>query len=116
MADAIDSSSPASSVDHSQPVRNKKGHWVKGGPSPNPKGRPSIAKEREYLKTLREVVTLDEWRKIAEKAVQQAKLGNRYARDWLARYLVPEPAKAIDVDGTLSINYVNDWRNPSEQG
>ena len=64
-----------------------------GGP-----GRRRRAIERDYLATLGEAVTLDDWRDVVRAAVEAAKAGDARARDWLARYLIGEgPAKLIDL-------------------
>jgi hypothetical protein len=56
-----------------------------GGP-----GRPRRAVERDYLATLSEAVSLDDWRDIVRAAVTVAKQGDAKARDWLARHLLGE--------------------------
>ena len=54
-----------------------------GGP-----GRPPLAKEHAYLKTLASVCTVDDWRAICLRAVEDAKIGDHRARNWLAKYLI----------------------------
>jgi hypothetical protein len=54
-----------------------------GGP-----GRPRRAVEREYLATLSDAVSLDDWREIVQANVKKAKQGDASARDWLAGYLL----------------------------
>lgn len=92
-------------------LRDPQGRILPGSAPNNPRGRPSLERERAYLKTMQENVSLADWAEITMKAVKQAKQGNRYARDWLARYLVPEPKEAMDVGGALIIRYVDNWRD-----
>jgi len=54
-----------------------------GGP-----GRPRRAVEREYVAVLSDVVTVDVWRDVVTRAVEDAKAGNARARDWLSRYVL----------------------------
>ena len=51
------------------------------------KGRPGNQVAR--LEKLESVVSMDEWGKICEVAKRQALKGNRYARDWLSKFLLP---------------------------
>ena len=51
------------------------------------KGRPGNQVAR--LEKLESVVTMDDWGKICDVAKRQALKGNRYARDWLSKYLLP---------------------------
>jgi hypothetical protein len=65
------------------------------GKSGNPGGRP--AHQAKYLKSLVRLVKSDDWRKIVEKAIMQAKNGDKTARQWLADYIVGKPIQAMDV-------------------
>jgi hypothetical protein len=47
--------------------------------------------ESDYMGALLEAVTLEDWRDVVNQAVQDAKAGDKTARDWLARYLVGAP-------------------------
>jgi hypothetical protein len=44
--------------------------------------------ELDYLLALSEAVPLDDWRAIVKTAADEARKGDRYAREWLTRYLV----------------------------
>ena len=44
--------------------------------------------ESDYMSTLLDVVTLEEWRAVVEAALTAAKAGDAGARNWLAQYLV----------------------------
>lgn len=66
--------------------RNNKGQFVEGNKAG--KGRPSRAIELDYLRTLSDTVTLDDWRGICSKAVEDAKAGNPKARDWVTKYIM----------------------------
>jgi hypothetical protein len=57
-----------------------------GGP-----GRPRRATEREYLSAISESCTTDDWAAIVRKAVDDARAGDKFAREWLARFLVGNP-------------------------
>jgi len=48
------------------------------------------------LPALREGVTLDDWRAIVARAVNDAKAGKRTAREWLSRYLLPSDSEVLD--------------------
>lgn len=61
-------------------------------------GRPSRAKEVLYLKSLKACVTLDEWKLVVAKALEQAKAGKHNARVWLANYLIGKPITRIVAD------------------
>lgn len=72
--------------------RDERGKFAKGnrgGP-----GRPTANKEREYLQALGSVVSIGDWKAIAIKAKEDAIAGDRYARDWLSKYLIG-PAQNI---------------------
>jgi hypothetical protein len=51
--------------------------------------RPRRPVEHEYLTTLNGAVPLETWRKIVERAVQDALAGDAKARAWLSRSLLP---------------------------
>lgn len=60
------------------------------------KGRPKGIKHRSVRllqETFRRVAPSD-WAKVVDRALADAIDGDRFARDWLSRYLLPEP-KAI---------------------
>jgi hypothetical protein len=57
----------------------------------DPPGRPPRRRraiEREYLATLSEAVSLDDWREIVLATVGAAKVGDARAREWLTRLLI----------------------------
>jgi len=67
--------------------RSLKGRFALGnkcGP-----GRPRRAREEEYCRAFREGVTLEDWRRIVRRAVEQALAGDAAARNFLARHLLP---------------------------
>ena len=57
-----------------------------GGP-----GRPKRQTEEDYLHTLSERVPLALWAEIVDKAASDAAAGDAKARDWLSKYLMPQP-------------------------
>ena len=44
--------------------------------------------EGDYMATILDTVTLDDWREVVEGALVAAKTGDARARDWLGQYLV----------------------------
>jgi hypothetical protein len=94
-----------------------------GGPRPGA-GRKST-KTAGYQATRRamieRVVTGKRWRAIVEKAVDLAEDGDRYAREWLASYVVGAPPKEVVLKGdeehpfklkTYQVVSPDDWPDP----
>ena len=71
--------------------RNSQGQFAPG--NPGGPGRPRRVAERDYLVTLSEECPLEIWRAICRRAVADALAGDPRARDWLARYLLGNPAE-----------------------
>jgi hypothetical protein len=61
-----------------------------GGP-----GRPKKEREVRFMEITLSAVTFEDWQKIVEKAVIQAKRGDNAARKWLGDYLVGVPVQRI---------------------
>jgi hypothetical protein len=57
-----------------------------------------LQKESDRLETLREVVTADAWRAVCMRALKQAVDGDARAREWLAKYLLPEVGNGDNAD------------------
>lgn len=72
-------------------ARDAKGRFPKGK-SGNPKGRPRKEVERAYLDATYAAVTVNDWKAIVRKAVNDAKAGDPAARTWLRNLLVPKDA------------------------
>src|SRR5262245_42124473 len=70
--------------------RDCRGRFAAG--NPGGPGRPRRATEEEYLRALSRIVSLEDLRAIARRAVADAKKGNARARDWVSKYLLGEPA------------------------
>ena len=75
-----------------QNPKERPAHLWKPGQSGNPKGRPKRAFERAYLDATIGSVSLADWSDIIGKAVEQARDGDDRARNFLAKYLMPEQA------------------------
>jgi hypothetical protein len=65
-----------------------------GGP-----GRPRRAIEADYLAALSEAVSMDSWRAVVARAVEQAQAGDFKAREWIADRLLGKPTG----DGLLKL-------------
>jgi len=63
-------------------------------PTGRPPGRPPAKRERQFFETLCAKVPQEEWGHIIDAALVQAKDGDRYAREWLGKYLLPPPGRA----------------------
>jgi hypothetical protein len=91
------------------PQRDDKGRFTKGA-SGNPKGRSPREVEREYLDITIGAVTPDNWKKIVDRAVMEAELGDKDARKWLSEYLLGKPKQRVDVttddQPIFNFNYV----------
>ena len=75
--------------------RNDNGTFAPG--NPGGPGRPRRTLEREYLAVLLDTISISDWRAIIAKAVDDAKAGDGRARDWLARYILPQPLKPTEL-------------------
>jgi hypothetical protein len=71
--------------------RNRQGQFALG--NPGGPGRPRRVTEIDYLAALAEEVPLEMWRAICRRAAADAKAGDAKARDWVARYLLGNPAE-----------------------
>ena len=78
--------------------RDKAGRFTKGHPgNPNATGRPKRKTEDEYLLALQKCVKPEDWKAICQRAVIDAKKGDRSARQWLSDYLLGKPQQFVDV-------------------
>jgi len=67
-------------------------------------GRPSHVVEEKRLEIMKEVISDADWVDIINTAKQQALQGERYARDWLSKYILgPAPERAV-VQDNRSVN------------
>ena len=66
------------------------GRWLPGV-SGNRMGRPPKRKEERFVRLIAEEVSDEDVRAIIRRAVEDAKEGNRWARDWLWQYAVGKP-------------------------
>jgi hypothetical protein len=90
-------------------TRDENGRFVKGETG-NPKGRPPRAREERYYEIMMTTCSYADWQKIVEKAVIDAKRGDKEARKWLSDYLVGTAEQRLDItsDGgpvTLRVIY-----------
>jgi len=82
--------------------RNSNGRFAKGnkgGP-----GRPKRQAEQDYYGKIRHICGANEWAAIIGKAVEQARNGDHRARNWLAKYLVPDPQGEQQQTETAEMN------------
>ena len=75
--------------------RDQKGKFAlgnSGGP-----GRPPRQTEADYLQELKGICSLEVWREIVSRVVEDAKTGNAKAREFLARYLLTNAPSLSDL-------------------
>lgn len=84
------------------PNRDNKGRFVPGNKASvgvsvgkGQSAQAAKARKNEYSEATAEVVSLDDWRRIAMKARDQAIEGDRYAREWLSNYLIGRPVQRM---------------------
>ena len=75
--------------------RDEKGRFVPGNKA-SP-GRAPREREERYYAILMSTCTFEDWKRIIEKAVEQAKRGDAQARKWLADYLVGTAEQKLDI-------------------
>ena len=78
-----------------QTGRDEHGRYARGN-SGGP-GRPKARTEEQYLAVVSDTVSLDDWRAVIERAVDQARAGDYRARQWLANYLIGRPKERAEL-------------------
>lgn len=76
----------------------------KKGQSGNPGGRP--AHQQKYLKSLVKLVKQSDWQAVILKAIEQAKRGDKAARDFLADYCLGKPQQQLDVNADAVVKFI----------
>lgn len=84
-------------------MRDGQGRFTEG--NPGGPGRPKRQTEQEYLATLRDVCTLDEWKLVCTRAVTDAKDGDARARQWLSDYIVGKPTPLETTEGETAESF-----------
>jgi len=68
--------------------RNKNGQFMTGNTASVGHGRKPRTTERNYMAAMLGACDIDDWKAIVERAVTDAKGGDKSARDWLTKYLI----------------------------
>lgn len=63
--------------------------------------------EGDYMLTLLDTVTLDDWQEVVSSTLSAAKQGDAQARAWLAQYLVGKPAGKAPTPLTVVVQQLN---------
>lgn len=63
--------------------------------------------EGDYMSTLLETVTLDDWRAVVNRATAAAKAGDGQARAWLGQYLMGKPDAKAPTPLTVVVQQLN---------
>jgi hypothetical protein len=63
--------------------------------------------EGDYMSTLLETVTLEDWQEVVSSTLTAAKQGDAQARAWLAQYLVGKPAGKAPTPLTVVVQQLN---------
>ena len=63
--------------------------------------------EGDYMSTLLDTVTLDDWQEVVSSTLSAAKQGDAQARAWLAQYLVGKPAGKAPTPLTVVVQQLN---------
>lgn len=90
---------PKEKADKPAVWHDENGKFAKG--NPGGPGRP-FRRQQRFLVTLNDSVSDSQWKTIIATAVTQAMEGDRYARDWLSKWLLGQP-ETIPVDEKRTI-------------
>ena len=63
--------------------------------------------ESDYMATLLDTVTIEDWQDVVSNALLSAKQGDAQARAWLAQYLVGKPAGKAPTPLTVVVQQLN---------
>lgn len=75
--------------------------YFKPGNKASP-GRPKREVERAYINAVIGLCPISTWGKIVEAAIEDALTGDRFAREWLTKILIPDAAQAVSEADELS--------------
>ena len=78
--------------------RDENGRFKKGHTG-NPNGRPPKQREQRYYEIALNACTFKDWRIIWKKAIEQAKDGDKHAREWLTDYLIGKAPQRHELSG-----------------
>ena len=81
----------------SQAERDSNGRFTTGN-SGGP-GRPSRTVEEQYATAISQCVSVDDWKSVCHRALQDAINGCHKSRQFLASYLIGQPRKTIELIG-----------------
>ena len=76
------------------------GQWVTGT-APGPGRLPHLA-EVKYLRGMHSVVSVDDWKAITLRAVEDALDGKASARNWLSKYLLDPVLKSVAMQAEVT--------------
>ncbi len=88
--------------------RDENGRFKKGHTG-NPNGRPKKDREQRYYEIAMSSCTFKDWREIWKVAVEQAKEGDRHAREWLTNYLIGRAPQKLEHTGAGSGPIILKW-------
>lgn len=93
--------------------RDNNGRFVKGNTAAKGSGggRPKRSVEERYIKALSRRVTMKDWNKIIEVAIQFAKAGDAKARQWISDYLMGKPMQRMEHTGAEGGAIIVTWDN-----
>ena len=83
--------------------RDGNGKFVKG--HPGGPGRPKKEREERFKEITLSTVTFEKWKKVVNKALEQAMRGDAQARKWLSDYLIGPPVQRNENDNTGEMTF-----------
>jgi len=84
--------------------RKKDGKFAKGNSISVGHGRPPRQTEDDYMAVVLGAVSLDDWKQIVSKAVEDAKSGDVQARKWIASLVIGDKPNIVNVLANIENN------------
>jgi len=63
------------------------------------------------MKSLVRLVKQADWQAIVLKAIEQAKRGDKTARQWLADYIVGKPVQGVELDADGVVRFIVEYED-----
>lgn len=82
-------------------TRDDKGRFKKGHEGVG--GRPKRETEQAYLEAFKSTVKAEDWIAIIQRAVDDAKTGDKDARKFIADYLIGPPVQKQEIEGKVQV-------------